>query len=91
MTDWEYTEEFYNDEWISPLRNPSLRGNLMCLILWFLDMKQEQGWEVVSSSPHVLHDKTGIRSGVVVIFKRKKLMHGQAESKLSASQQPISY
>ena len=90
MTDWEYTEEFYNDEWISPLRSPSLRGNVMCLIRWFLDMKQEQGGEIVSSSPHVLHDKTGIRSGVVVIFKRKKLMRGHAESKLSASQQPIS-
>ena len=39
---------------------------------WFFDMKREQGWEVVSSSPHVLHDKTGVRKGIVVIFKRKK-------------------
>ena len=72
MTDWDYKEEFYNDEWISTVRNPSLRSNLMCLIRWFLDMKREQGWEVVSSSPRVLHDKTGVRKGIVVILKRKK-------------------
>ena len=72
MTDWEYKEEFYNDEWISTVRNPSLRSNLMCLVRWFLDRKREQGWEVVSSSPHVLHDKTSGRKGIVVIFKRKK-------------------
>ena len=90
MTNWEYREEFYNDEWISTVRNPSLRSNLTCLLHWFFDMKKEQGWEIVSSSPHVLHDKTGIRSGVVVIFKRKKLMHGLEESKLAASQQPTS-
>ena len=72
MTDWEYKEEFYNDEWISTVTNLSLRSNLMCLVRWFLDMKQEQGWEVVSSSPHVLHDKTGVRKGISVIFKRKK-------------------
>jgi len=81
MTDWEYTEEFYNDEWISTLRNPQLRSNLTCLIRWFLKMKQEQGWEVVSSSPRVLHDKTGIRNGIVVIFKRKKTINSHLPSK----------
>ena len=80
MTDWEYKEEFYNDEWISTVRNPSLRSNLMCLVRWFLDMKQEQGWEVVSASPHVLHDKAGIRNGIVVIFKRKKTINSHLPS-----------
>ena len=72
MTDWEYKEECNNDEWISTITNPSLHSNLMCLVRWFLDRKREQGWEVVSSYPHVLHDKTGGRKGIVVIFKRKK-------------------
>ena len=72
MTDWEYKEEFYNDEWISIVTSLSLPSNLMCLVRWFLDMKREQGWEVVSPSPHVLHEKTGGRKGIVVIFKRKK-------------------
>ena len=75
MTDWEYKEEFYNDEWISTVIDPSLRSNLACLICWFLDLKREQGWEVVSSSPHVLHDKTSVRNGIVVIFKRKKKLN----------------
>ena len=70
MTDWEYKEEFYNDEWISTIKNPSPLSNLMCLIRWFLNMKGEQGWEVVSSSPHVLHDETGVHRGTVVIYKR---------------------
>jgi len=68
MTDWEFREEFYKDEWISTVKNPSLRSNLLCLVRWFLDMKQEQGWEFVSSSPHVLNDENGI----VVNFRRKK-------------------
>ena len=81
MTDWEYTEEFYNDEWISTVTNPSLRSNLMCLIRWYLDIKQEQGWEVVSSSPRVLDDKSGIHNGIVVIFKRKKTINLHLPSK----------
>ena len=80
MNDWEYTEEFYDDEWISTVRNPSLRVNLMCLVRWFLDMKQEQGWVVVSSYPHVLHDNTGSRNGIVVIFKRKKTIKSHLPS-----------
>ena len=72
MTNWEYKEEFYSDEWISTVRNPSLRSNLMCLIRWFLDIRREQGWELVSSSLHVLHDKTGVGNGIAVVFRRKK-------------------
>ena len=80
MTDWDYKEEFYHDEWISTVRNPSLRSNLTCLIRWFLNMKQEQGWEVASASPHVLNDKAGIRNGIVVIFKRKKTINSHLPS-----------
>jgi hypothetical protein len=70
MTDWEYKEEFYNDKWISTVRNPSMFSNLKCLIHWFLNMKAQQDWEIVSSSPHVLDDDTGVHRGIVVIYKR---------------------
>ena len=44
----------------------------MCLIRWFLDMKQGQGKEVGSYSLKVWHDNADIRNRIFVIFKRKK-------------------